>query len=239
MPAGPARTFMPLSGAVSLRFDQPSAPQRPYSHVQTEPQSIPDRLVSAPRSARPSAAASRREEVVGSLLRALEAKDRHTFGHSVRVTRHAVRLAQVRDLPGREIEVIRRASLLHDIGKIAIPDAILGKCGRLTVEEYAEVQRHAECGAWILDPMPGLRREQRLVLHHHEWYDGRGYPAGLCGEQIPKGARIIQIADCIDAMRSPRSYRVSLNQTEVIAELKRCSGTQFDPMLIDHAIATM
>ena len=174
-------------------------------------------------------------DAVVSLLAALEAKDPYTHRHSIHVSVYAKILARALSLGDHEIHVVQTAALLHDIGKIGIPDEILKKPGRLTVDEFATMKQHSEIGAEILRPVGFLFRESVLVLHHHEWYDGTGYPGGLCGEAIPYGARIIQVADSIDAMISPRSYKPGRSIEHVMVELYKGRAKQFDPAVADVA----
>jgi len=162
-------------------------------------------------------------------LAALWAKDPYTARHSQRVEVGAGRIAEHVGLAAADIETIRIAAVLHDVGKIAIPTSILTKPGPLTGEEFEVMKQHSAIGAAMLEPIRMLRRLLPLVLHHHEWYDGSGYPLGLCAEEIPFGARIIQAADCIDAMISPRSYKRGYSIEKVISELEQGSGIQFDP----------
>src|SRR5262249_49551644 len=133
-----------------------------------------------------------------------------------------------------QTRIVHTAALLHDIGKVGIPDAILNKPGCLTADEFAVMKRHSEIGATILQPISSLADEATLVLHHHEWFDGNGYPGGLKGGTIPLGARIVHVADSLDAMLTPRAYRPGLDDRRVIAELERGLGRQFDPV-VGHA----
>lgn len=169
---------------------------------------------------------------VFALAAALDARDHYTHGHSRKVARNAVSIAKKLRLPGYQIEIIRRASMLHDVGKIGIPDKILQKPGRLTKEEYKVVKLHPEVALNILKPIPQLKDLLPGIYHEHERYDGKGYIVGLKGEAIPLEARIIGVADAFDAMISERPYRKPLSKKEAIAELKRCSGTQFDPKVV-------
>ena len=177
-----------------------------------------------------------RLESIMSLVAAVDAKDAYTQRHSINVSLYAGQFAQALGLSGEEIEYVSNAALLHDIGKIGISDAILTKPGRLTTEEFDEIKRHPEIGAAILQHVPSLRRLSATVLHHHEWFDGRGYPHGLAGEAIPQGSRIIHVADAIDAMMSPRCYTRARDAEYVIAELRAGRGGQFDPAVADHTV---
>lgn len=182
---------------------------------------------------------ARQLEQVMSLVAAIEAKDPSTESHSINVALYAVQLAAALKLPDVVTELISTAALLHDVGKIGIPDAILTKPGRLTAAEYDRVKEHPEIGVDILQHSPSLRSALPFILHHHEWYDGRGYPQGLAGESIPLGARIIQTADCIDAMQSTRTYKNGYDLDRVLSELRRGRGTQFDPAIADLAISQL
>jgi HD-GYP domain-containing protein (c-di-GMP phosphodiesterase class II) len=126
------------------------------------------------------------------------------------------------------------AGLLHDVGKIGVPEAVLQKTGRLTDEEFAQIKKHPEIGARILKDIKQVEDIIPGVLHHHERMDGKGYPAGLAGENIPLLGRVICLADCFDAMTSSRTYRKALPLEVALTEIRRCAGTQFDPVLADH-----
>lgn len=178
-------------------------------------------------------------ESVMALVAALEAKDPHTERHSSQVAIYAEHLATAAGLGSTEVEVLVIAALLHDIGKIAVPDAILLKPGRLTPNEFEIIKLHPARGVEILRRMGFLERELPLVLHHHEWFNGCGYPAGLAGKAIPFGARILQVADSIDAMLSPRTYKKAIGVEEAIAELQRWRGIQFDPDIAESAVAML
>jgi putative nucleotidyltransferase with HDIG domain len=177
-----------------------------------------------------------RLDTVMALVAAVEAKDPHTERHSIHVALYAGCLARELHASPRETEVIKVAAVMHDIGKIGVPDALLTKPGPLTIEEFNVIKRHPATGAAILRSATCLRRELPLVLHHHERYDGGGYPAGLKGEEIPFGSRLLHVADSIDAMHLPRSYKRGYRLDEVISELELGRGTQFDPMMTDVAI---
>jgi HD-GYP domain-containing protein (c-di-GMP phosphodiesterase class II) len=167
-----------------------------------------------------------------ALASALDARDHYTHGHSRKVAKNAVLIAKDMKLPRHQIDIVRRASLLHDIGKIGIPDKILNKPGRLTEQEYDIVKTHPEVALNILKPIPQLSNLLPAIYHEHERYDGKGYIAGLKGEAIPLEARIIGVADAFDAMTSERPYRKALSHKEAVAELKKCAGSQFDPLVV-------
>lgn len=172
------------------------------------------------------------------VVRSLEAQDPYTSGHSVRVAEASARLARALDLPAGEAEVVERAALLHDIGKIGAEYAeILSQEGRLSEEQLALIREHPDRGVEILRGVESLDpRVRPIVRHHHERWDGQGYPAGLAGEEIPLGARIVGICDAVDAMGSRRSYREALSVAEIRAELRRCSGSQFDPRMVEACL---
>jgi len=170
-------------------------------------------------------------ESAGALVRAVEAKDPYTRRHSEHVAFYAEQLCRYGHLPEAMIESVRLAGLLHDIGKIAVPDSVLTKPARLSRQEYAVIRRHPEIGAAILENISLLKAEARLVRFHHESWDGSGYPTGLAGEAIPLGARILNIADSMDAMLMSRSYKPAYSVERMLDELARGGGTQFDPAL--------
>ena len=175
-------------------------------------------------------------EVTKSLVMAMDTKDAYTAGHLERVSRYATRLAETLQFPKEEIEAIQEAALLHDIGKLSLPEEILHKTGALTPEEVEVIKKHLELGAKILDPMKFFRPITAILYHHHERYDGKGYPHGLTGEFIPSGAQIITIADSFDAMTTNRGYNKPKNVQEAIEELHRGAGTQFNPDYVEAFI---
>ncbi len=173
---------------------------------------------------------------VTALAEVVDAKDHYTYSHSKYVTNYAVKIAREIGLKDKEIEGIRRACQLHDIGKISISDYILTKKKKLNRDEWKEIKKHPQKGADMLAPLTFLKEPGggviKLIKQHHERYDGEGYPAGLKGEKIELGARIMAVADSYHAMISTRPYRKAFSQQKALKELKRCSGTQFDPKLI-------
>jgi len=186
--------------------------------------------------------AQMREQTVAaveSMADVVDRRDPYTFQHSQSVADHAVRTARRLHLPDREVELIRLAARVHDLGKIAVPDAVLHKEGRLTDAEFALMKRHPQDGADILAKFPEYRRGRELVLAHHERVDGRGYPRGLSGSEIPLGARIIAVADAWDAMTSNRPYRAALDQEVALGELMRGRGTQWDAEVVDAFAPTL
>ena len=170
--------------------------------------------------------------VLKALIHILEAKDHYTRGHSMRVAEYTVRLAVGMGLDRYMVEKLHLAAVLHDLGKIAVPGEILNKAGPLGSEEFALIKQHPDLGVKILQALAPAGELLPLVRHHHERYDGSGYPAGLKGESIPLGARIIALADSFDAMTSDRVYRPALPVDAALAEIKRMSGTQFAPELV-------
>lgn len=166
-----------------------------------------------------------------ALASAVEAKDEYTAGHAFRVTAYALTLAE--EIGGVDLVRFRLAGDLHDVGKIGVPDEVLKKPGRLTEEEFALIRRHPEAGARILEPLMEDEMVLGVVRWHHERWDGRGYPDALAGEAIPLPARILAVADTLDAMTSHRAYRRGLPWEQAVAEIRRCSGTQFDPLVVE------
>lgn len=171
-------------------------------------------------------------DTITSLVNALEAKDPYQEGHSKQVKEIALEIADKLGYSEKEKEILSYAALIHDIGKVGIPDSILMKPKSLTAKEYTVMKKHPEIGEFIVNP--SIRNKQILnaVLHHHERYDGKGFPDGLKGEKIPLSARILAIADSLSAMMSKRPYRKGLTQEEILKELRKNSGTQFDPELV-------
>ncbi len=170
---------------------------------------------------------------VCALSMLLDLKDLNTGLHATRLAEWAVRVGEQLDLSPRALRDIENASLLHDIGKIGVAEEILQKPGRLTDEEYEIVKKHPEYGWAILRKMPSLEDASLLVLHHHERVDGRGYPGGLQGEQIPLGARIVAVVDAFDAMLSNRSYRDGLGIAEALHRREESAGTQVDARIVE------
>ncbi|MDE5576510.1 MAG: HD domain-containing protein, partial [Oscillospiraceae bacterium] len=172
-------------------------------------------------------------QTITTIANIIDAKDEYTKGHSYRVAEYSSALAQELGYSKERVSNVKYIGLLHDIGKIGIPDSILNKPGRLTDSEYALMRKHAEIGGNILSGNNMIDGLDEGAKFHHERYDGRGYPNGLKGEEIPEMARIIGIADAYDAMTSNRVYRKRLTNEKVISEIKKCSGTQFDPKLAE------
>ncbi|HWJ02206.1 MAG TPA: HD-GYP domain-containing protein [Verrucomicrobiae bacterium] len=169
---------------------------------------------------------------VSALLTALDAKDRYTAKHSSNVATLALQIGYRLDLSPRELETLETAAILHDIGKIGIPEQILNKRGSLNSEEFAMVKRHAEIGAQIVHVIYFLEEVGEIVLHHHERYDGLGYPRGIAGHEIPLTSRILAVADVYDALVTDRPYRSAMPIDKAIRVLEQGMGTQFDPNVV-------
>ena len=177
---------------------------------------------------------------IHALASAVDAKDRYTHDHAGRVAELCVVTARALGITDAAVlQDVQLAGLLHDIGKIGIPDSILTKPGRLTPEEFSTVQQHTKIGAHIVENVPGLERVAEAILHHHERYDGLGYPDGLAGDAIPITSALISVADVFDALTSDRPYRNSDTTESALCELARNKGTQFHPDVIDAFLAVM
>jgi putative nucleotidyltransferase with HDIG domain len=169
---------------------------------------------------------------VQALANSLEAKDNYTSGHSERVTHYALLLAERLGLSDKMLQNLRYASQLHDIGKIGITERILNKPDKLTDWEFAAIKDHPVIGERIIQTLDFLEDVRAIIRHHHERWDGAGYPDNVAGEDIPLLARIMAVADSYDAMSTARPYRAALSRDAAIAELVRCAGSQFDPRLV-------
>ncbi len=169
----------------------------------------------------------------------IDAKSPWTKGHSVNVTKYAEAIARAMELPEEDIYILRTASLLHDIGKIGTYDNILDKKGKLTDEEFAIVREHPARGEKILQPIKGLESVLPIIRHHHERVDGTGYPDQLKGDEISLLAKILCVADSYDSMIANRPYRTSRGKDYAIEELRRCAGTQFDPLVVETFIGVL
>ena len=189
-------------------------------------------------------------ETLTSLAFAIDAKDHYTQGHSQKVSTYAQLLAQAvakgevngMGLDESQVEEIRLAGLMHDMGKVGIPEALLNKAGPLDADEWEVMKTHAPLGAKLLEPLVRIRAAaaiQGAIRYHHEFYDGSGYPDGLAGAEIPPGARIVTIADAYDTITSDRTYKKAHSADEAFSELERCAGTQFDPLLVRAFVETM
>ena len=173
------------------------------------------------------------DATIDALSAALDYRDNETEGHSQRVVRYSLEIGKVLGLERRNLEVLARGTLLHDIGKIGVPDSILWKPGKLTDEEWVEMRKHVEYGFKMLKSIHFLKDAALIVQHHHERYDGSGYPNRMSGDNIVIGARIFAIADTYDAMTTDRPYRKALTDRDAREEIKRCNGTQFDPKITE------
>jgi putative nucleotidyltransferase with HDIG domain len=176
---------------------------------------------------------------MAALCQAVETKDFYTRGHSERVSRGATLLARQIGMGAERVEAIRYAGMLHDVGKLGVPTKVLQKTGPLTEEELAAIQLHPMRGLEIVRQIGFLTEALDGIMHHHERMDGKGYPMGLAGDEIPEFARVIAVADAFDSMTSTRSYRGARSVEEAVAELRKCSGMQFDPVLVDAFIAAL
>jgi diguanylate cyclase (GGDEF)-like protein/putative nucleotidyltransferase with HDIG domain len=178
-------------------------------------------------------------DTVTSLAYAVDAKDQYTQGHSQKVSAYAALLAEAIGMSEVEVEEIRLGAVLHDVGKVGIPEQILNKGGPLNPEEWETMQAHVMYGARLLEPLAPMTRIREMVLHHHEFFDGSGYPEALAGENIPLGARIITIADSYDTITSDRSYKKGRTAEEALTELERCANIQFDARLVAAFVRAM
>jgi hypothetical protein len=179
------------------------------------------------------------EATVSALCQAVETKDFYTRGHSDRVSRGSVMIAREIGMHGDRVEALRFAGMLHDVGKLGVPTRVLQKTGKLTDEEYAAIQLHPMRGLEIVREIGFLDEARAGIMHHHERIDGRGYPMGLAGDEIPEFARVLAVADAFDSMTSTRSYRGARPVTDAIEELRKWSGTQFDPAFVDAFVAAV
>ncbi len=177
--------------------------------------------------------ASTKSYLVSSLMKALEARDYITEGHADRMDKHAYLMGRAIGLPSAQLDQLKLLAKFHDIGKVGIPDAILNKPSQLNDAEFKIMKTHPQIGERIAKESGELSGISHLILRHHERWDGTGYPDGLSGEDIPIGSRIISIVDAYDAMTNDRPYRKALLKSDALNELKRCSGSQFDPQLVD------
>ncbi|MGH7458516.1 MAG: HD domain-containing phosphohydrolase [Longimicrobiaceae bacterium] len=175
-------------------------------------------------------------EALHTLANAIEARDGYTGGHVERVTRYAVATGREMGLKGERLRTLWVGALLHDVGKIGVPDEILRKPGRLTEDEYEVMKRHPQIGASIVERSSFLEPALPAVLHHQERWDGTGYPNGLSGEEISVEGRILSVADTFDAIVTARPYRDERSQDDAVEELRRCSGSQFDPQVVQAFI---
>ncbi|HWT88667.1 MAG TPA: diguanylate cyclase [Candidatus Angelobacter sp.] len=178
-------------------------------------------------------------DTVTSLAFAIDAKDHYTQGHSQKVSAYAALIAEALNMNDAEVEEIRLGAVLHDIGKVGIPEQILNKSGPLNPEEWDLMKSHVVFGAKILEPLTPLARIRQMVLHHHEFFDGSGYPDALIGEDIPLGARIVAVADAYDTITSDRTYKKGRPASDALAELERCANAQFDAKIVQIFVQAM
>src|SRR2546422_1028603 len=174
------------------------------------------------------------EITLEALVAALDAREHETQAHSKRVSEYTLFLAREMSVDAAQLDVIRRGAMLHDIGKIGVSDTILLKPGKLTDEEWVDMQKHPQIGFWILDGIEALKPASDVVLSHHEKFDGNGYPRKLRASDIPLGGRIFSVTDCLDVMTSDRPYRKALNYEDARTEIAQFSGTQFDPDVVKY-----
>ena len=179
------------------------------------------------------------EATVSALCQAVETKDFYTRGHSERVSRGAVMIATEIGMRPERVGAIRYAGMLHDVGKLGVPTSVLQKRSSLTDDEYAAVQLHPMCGLDIVREIGFLDEALAGIMHHHERIDGRGYPMGLAGDEIPEFARVLAVADAFDAMTSDRSYRGARPVPEAVVELRKWAGKQFDPVFVDAFVTAI
>ena len=178
-------------------------------------------------------------QLITALVTALESKSPYTEGHTRRVCEYSLLLANELNLSDEEKDRIQKGALLHDLGKIGTPDAILEKKGSLTDEEFAIIKEHEVLSAKILEPIKGFKDIIPYVIHHHESFDGSGYPHGLAGDFIPLGARIITVADVFDALTTGRSYKKAFSVKAAVEELVKMKGAKLDPILADKFIEAL
>ncbi|MFG1998962.1 HD-GYP domain-containing protein [Spirillospora sp. NPDC048911] len=176
---------------------------------------------------------------LAALCQAVETKDYYTRGHSERVSRGSVLIAQQIGMRSDRVEAIRYAGMLHDVGKLGVPTKVLRKSGSLTEEEFAAIQLHPMRGLEIVREIGFLDEALAGIMHHHEKMNGRGYPMGLAGDEIPEFARIIGVADAFDSMTSTRSYRAARTIEEAVVELRKCAGDHFDPVMVDAFLCAL
>jgi len=229
--------------AVFAKEVQSTMPHDPFN-IDRSATSTVDRTRERPRAVSTNACERWGEratdvESTRAMVAAVDARDPYTRAHSVSVAAYAVAIGRRMGLSEAAVESLHKAALLHDVGKIGVPDAILTKPGPLTPEEFNVVKRHPEIAIEILGHLSVLADQLPLILHHHERYDGRGYPTGLVGEKIPIGARILAVADALDTMLSQRTYKPAYNVDQVRAELIACSGRQFDHAVVQATLALL
>ena len=176
---------------------------------------------------------------IEAFTKALDMRDVIFTGHSARVDNISSSIGKSMGLSGKELQDLKLASLLHDVGKVGISESILGKPGQLTDQEFFLVKQHPEIGGKIVGGIEQLRSVASTIRHHHERFDGNGYPDGLAGSEIELYARIIGVVETYDFMRSDLSFRKAVSVDDTLREIKTCSGTQFDPEVVEHLVATI
>jgi diguanylate cyclase (GGDEF)-like protein len=218
----------------------PEAFEEIYQRLRQFSDSLPATEASGPQTAEGAHALPQSIlDTVTSLAYAIDAKDQYTQGHSQKVSAYAALLAEAIGMSEVEVEEIRLGAVLHDVGKVGIPEQILNKSGPLNHDEWETMKTHVLYGGRLLEPLAALARIRQMVLHHHEFFDGSGYPESLSGQNIPLGARIITIADSYDTITSDRSYKKGRTAEEALTELERCASSQFDPELIAAFVRAM
>jgi putative nucleotidyltransferase with HDIG domain len=177
-------------------------------------------------------------QTIGALAEAVDARDKYTSNHSKRVRLISVDIGREMRVSAAELEALEWGGLLHDVGKIGVPDSVLLKQGKLTREERMIMNAHPVLGAQIIGPVDRLAAELPVIRHHHEWYNGSGYPDRLLGDEIPRLARILHVADAFEAMTADRPYRKALSTEQALSELRKFAGVQFDPEIVDAFVRT-
>jgi putative two-component system response regulator len=205
---------------------------KPFAHAELQ-SAVSDALERAARSREELRERLLAPTLASALANAIEARDPYLHGHCERLASLAVRIAEELGVAPEHIETVRLGAILHDVGKIGIPDRVLLKPGALDVEERRIIETHTEIGDKLLEPLDLLAGARPIVRNHHERWDGAGYPDGLAGEAIPVGARIVAVADSVEAMTSRQLYRKPLEAVEIIAELQKHRGKQWDPAVVD------
>jgi cyclic di-GMP phosphodiesterase len=211
---------------------------KPFTHAELQ-HAVADALDRAKRAEEELRERLLAPTLASALANAIEARDSELHGHCERLAAMAVRLAQLHGLSESAIESIRLGAILHDVGKIGIPDRVLLKPSALDQEEFAVIMTHTLIGDNILERLDLLESARPIVRHHHERWDGNGYPDRLAGEEIPLGARIVAVADAIEAMASTRVYRKATDAAGVVDELERCRGRNWDPAIVDLALGLL
>ena len=205
---------------------------KPFAHAELQT-AVSDALERATRTRDELRERLLAPTLASALANAIEARDSYLHGHCERLASLAVRIAEELGIAPEDIETVRLGAILHDVGKIGIPDRVLLKPGPLDDEERQIIETHTEIGDKLLEPLDLLAGARPIVRHHHERWDGAGYPDGLAEEMIPLGARIVSVADSVEAMTSRQLYRKPLEADEIVAELQRHRGAQWDPAVVD------